>query len=147
MIKLPRSVQLKMYRQELLDTENDLENEELFHTLLHKGKQLHSISNYQFHYWEKGCTHTGLARIMVLHCLEQETDKAIVKAERLEKALTSGKTILSWLMRGMIGAVIFFVSIQYARWAMNTAHPFVVLTPVFFLYALVIWYRSPNEKS
>jgi hypothetical protein len=147
MIKMPRSVQLKMYRQELYDAENNLEDTELFHSLLHKGKQLLSFSNYQFHYWEKGCSHTGLARIMVLHLLEQEANAAITRVEKREKTLAAGKRALSLLMKGIIGVVFFFVSLQYARWAMVSDHPFVVLLPVFFFYAMVIWYRHPDAKN
>jgi hypothetical protein len=152
MVKLPRSVQLKMYRQELLDHENDLEDTDLFHALLLKGKQLHSINDYQFHYWEESCkmrfpSHAGLARIMVLHYLEKKTDEAIRSAERWEKFLAVSKRMLSWLMKVVFAFAFFFVTLQYARWAINTDHPFLVLSPVFFLYALFIWYRAPNEKD
>jgi hypothetical protein len=152
MIKLPRSVQLKMYRQELLDHENDLEDTDLFHALLLKGKQLHSINDYQFHYWEESCkmqfpSHAGLARIMVLHFLEKKTDEAIGIAERWEKIVRGSKRGFLFLPKLLIGIGAFILSVEYARWALCTTHPFVVLSPVFFLYALAIWYRHPNEKD
>lgn len=149
---LPRSTKLKMLKQEFHDF--DLSNEIYFPEIMSRGMNLVDITNEELAFsmysdveaveaWRVGNeVPYALKRISIFHTLEDEMEKAIVKAERWEKFVRElmlwSKSLRAVICWGLISIAMLYFGFICIAMAAQFGHPGLMVLGAIILFFTII---------